>query len=50
MRTILILTLIIFHLGLYACVTYNPSTGTYTVDPQGSAEGAIEIPDGWYCD
>jgi len=50
MRLLMILALIVFHLALNACVTYNPSTGTYTVDPQGSAEAAIEIPDGWYCE
>ncbi len=38
MRIALILASLICHVGLYACVTYNPSTGTYTVDPSGNSE------------
>lgn len=31
-----LLTLLVVGTGLEACVIYNPSTGTYTVDKAGS--------------
>ncbi len=36
--TISILSLVIMCSGLEACVEYNPSTGSYTVDQNGSVD------------